>query len=364
MKAKLKITAAFLLSAAVVCGGFVFAANHINNISDNVYAEAETEKAKEENKTIILHINDPIMQVDGNSMEIDPGKGTAPVVLNGRTLVPIRAIIENMGGKVEWDPDTKTTTLTYNENVIRLTIDSKIAYFNDISNELDVAAVIIDGRTMLPVRFIAESFDFAVNWDQTSQAVMITSSEEKIKTDTKPELSENASVVYMTEEITPEALVEIYDKLGFVPDGNVAVKMSTGEPPNSNYLRPELIKDLVQKVNGTIVECNTAYGGSRAETAEHKQVAEDHGFTAIANVDIMDEDDSMEIPSENGTVIKTDYVGSHLANYDSLISLAHFKGHAMAGYGGAVKNMSIGIASSMGKAWIHSGGTSTSDVGR
>ena len=113
-------------------------------------------------------------------------------------------------------------------------------------------------------------------------------------------------------------------------------------PPNSNYLRPELIKDLVQGVNGTIVECNTAYGGSRANTAMHYQVAEDHGFTEIAN----------------GTTIHENFVGANLANYDSLISLAHFKGHAMAGFGDAIKNMSIGIASAEGKSWIHSGGES------
>ena len=175
----------------------------------------------------------------------------------------------------------------------------------------------------------------------------------------------DAPDVYMTTEITPEALVKIYDRLGFEPTGEVAVKMSTGEPPNSNYLRPELIGDLVRKVDGTIVECNTAYGGSRASTAAHKQVIEDHGLNAISKngkADIMDEDGSMIIPvpaPANGTsTITENYVGAHLENYDSLICLSHFKGHAMAGYGGAIKNMSIGIGSSEGKAWIHSGGTS------
>ncbi len=177
--------------------------------------------------------------------------------------------------------------------------------------------------------------------------------------------NENASVVYMTTEITPEALVKIYDRLGFEPEGNVAVKMSTGEPPNSNYLRPELIGDLVEKVDGTIVECNTAYGGRRASTAAHKQVIEDHGLNAISKngvADIMDENGSMTIPvpapASGTSTITEDYVGAHLANYDSLISLAHFKGHAMAGYSGAIKNMSIGIGSSEGKCWIHSAGTS------
>ncbi|MDO4301002.1 MAG: DUF362 domain-containing protein [Clostridia bacterium] len=181
---------------------------------------------------------------------------------------------------------------------------------------------------------------------------------------TTAETESSLPVVYMTTDITPEALVKIYEKLDFNAEGNVAVKMSTGEPPASNYLRPELIKDLVQLVDGTIVECNTAYGGQRAETEMHKQVAKDHGFTEIADVDIMDENGSIEIPIANGTRIQKDYVGANLANYDSLISLAHFKGHAMAGFGGAIKNMSIGIASAEGKCYIHTGGkSSTSFMG-
>lgn len=174
----------------------------------------------------------------------------------------------------------------------------------------------------------------------------------------------SAPIVYMTTEITPEALVNIYNKLGFNAEGNVAVKLSTGEPPNSNYLRPELIKDLVQSVKGTIVECNTAYGGSRSSTAMHKQVAKDHGFYDIADVDIMDEDGDMTInvptPKTGASSrITTNRVGNHLQNYDSLISLAHFKGHAMAGFGGAIKNMSIGIGSVAGKCLIHTSGRSS-----
>lgn len=168
----------------------------------------------------------------------------------------------------------------------------------------------------------------------------------------------DAPIVYMTTEITREALVKVYDRLGFIPEGNVAVKMSTGEPPNSNYLRPELIKDLVQKVQGTIVECNTAYGGRRASSAAHKQVAKEHGFTNIANVDIMDEDGYEIIPIAKGRRIQQNYVGTHLKDYDSMICLSHFKGHSMAGFGGAIKNMSIGVASKEGKAYIHSGGNS------
>lgn len=161
-----------------------------------------------------------------------------------------------------------------------------------------------------------------------------------------------------TRDISPEGLATVYEALGWQPAGRVAVKLSTGEPPASNYLDPALIADLVQLVDGTIVECNTAYGGSRAETAMHLQVAEDHGFTAIAPVDILDADGSMELLVNGGSRLSVNYVGAHFVDYDSYIILSHFKGHAMAGFGGAIKNISIGLGSSQGKCWIHSGGTS------
>jgi len=170
--------------------------------------------------------------------------------------------------------------------------------------------------------------------------------------------SGDASTVYFISDITPESLVEIYEALDWTPTGNVAVKMSTGEPPASNYLRPELIGDLVRQVNGTIVECNTAYGGSRAETAMHYQVAEDHGLTDIAEVKILDEDGSMSIPVEGGTRLTENFVGKAFDDYDSYLVLSHFKGHAMAGFGGVIKNISIGLGSSEGKCWIHTGGVS------
>ena len=171
------------------------------------------------------------------------------------------------------------------------------------------------------------------------------------------EPSADAPIVYMTTDISSEGLMAIYEALGREAAGeNVAVKISTGEP-GSNYLRVELIGDFVQAVGGSIVECNTAYGGSRASTAMHYQVAEDHGYTAIANVDIMDENGSMTLPVTGGTVLTENYVGANLENYDFLVVLSHFKGHAMAGFGGAIKNLSIGCASAEGKAWIHSGGT-------
>ena len=169
------------------------------------------------------------------------------------------------------------------------------------------------------------------------------------------------STVYLTREITPESLVKIYEALGITPkEGQrVAVKISTGESEKSNHLRPEFIKNLVQKVNGNIVECNTAYGGNRSTTAKHKQAIEQRGYGAIATVDIMDEDGDMEIPVTDTKWLKHDIVGTHLANYDFMINLAHFKGHAMGGFGGVLKNQSIGVASKSGKAYIHSAGKST-----
>ena len=168
----------------------------------------------------------------------------------------------------------------------------------------------------------------------------------------------DAPTVYMTTDISPEGLMAIYEALNWTPTGSVAVKLSTGEPPNSNYLRPELIKDVVQAVDGTIVECNTAYGGQRSSTAMHYQVAEDHGFTAIADVVILDENGSMTIPVSGGTHLSENYVGEHFADYDSYLVLSHFKGHAMAGFGGAIKNISIGLGSQEGKCVIHTGGAS------
>lgn len=164
-------------------------------------------------------------------------------------------------------------------------------------------------------------------------------------------------IVYMTNKISAESLMAVYEALGASPSGRIAVKLSTGEP-GSNYLHTDLIGDFFMSLeNPTIVECNTAYGGSRANTAMHYQVAKDHGYTAIADVDIMDEDGSMTLPVEGGDNLTENYVGVNFANYDYYVILSHFKGHTMAGFGGAIKNISIGIASADGKAHIHSGGT-------
>ena len=175
--------------------------------------------------------------------------------------------------------------------------------------------------------------------------------------------NDTISTVYLTREISPEALVNIYKALGVEATGRVAVKMSTGEGSNPNYLKPELIKNLIAEVDGTIVECNTAYSSGpgneqddRNTFENHWKVIERHGFKPAFKVDLMDEDGDMKIPVQDTTHIKYDIVGKHMANYDFMIALNHFKGHPMGGYGGALKNLSIGCGSANGKAYIHSAG--------
>lgn len=164
------------------------------------------------------------------------------------------------------------------------------------------------------------------------------------------------SKVYFTKEITPESLVKIYKALGVKPHGRVAVKISTGEGGNTHYLKPTLIRNLVDEVNGTIVECCTAYGGTRQDINKHWETIHEHGFDSLFAVDIMDEYGQMRIPVQDKTHMKYDIVGDHLANYDFMINLAHFKGHAMGGFGGVMKNASIGVASTAGKCYIHTAG--------
>lgn len=162
--------------------------------------------------------------------------------------------------------------------------------------------------------------------------------------------------VYFISDISPESLVKIYQALGKEATGKVAVKISTGESAQSNQLKPELIGNLVKEVKGTLVECNTAYNGNRSNTASHRRAIEQRGYGEIATVDIMDEEGYIDIPVTDTKYLKFDRVGSHLANYDFLINLAHFKGHAMGGFGGVLKNQSIGIASPEGKTLIHTAG--------
>ena len=163
--------------------------------------------------------------------------------------------------------------------------------------------------------------------------------------------------VYFTKEITPESVIKMYEKLGKELPGKVAVKLHSGEQGNQNYIRPEFVKAIVERVNGTVVECNAAYEGARNSTEKHKKLIEDHGWTKYFDVDIMDADgDDMVLDIPNGKVLKQNFVGKNMKNYDSMLVLSHFKGHPMGGYGGALKQLSIGCASSDGKSWIHSAG--------
>ncbi len=166
--------------------------------------------------------------------------------------------------------------------------------------------------------------------------------------------------VYFTKVITPESLIKIFESLGVDLPGKVGVKVSTGEAGAKGYLKTDLIAPLIKKLNGTILECNTAYPGKRTDTSHHLKVAEEHGFTSIAPVDIMDSDGEIEIPVHNGKHLKYDLIGQNFVNYDSIVNLAHGKGHAMGGFGANLKNQSIGIASRQGKAYIHSCGKTKS----
>lgn len=166
--------------------------------------------------------------------------------------------------------------------------------------------------------------------------------------------------VYYSKEISPEALIKIYHALGVELPGKVGVKVSTGEDGAKGYLKADLIAPFVKSLNGTIVECNTAYPGARNTEKDHLKVAEAHGFTSFAKVDIMDADGDKKIPVENGKHLKYDLIGTHFDNYDSFVNLAHAKGHVMGGFGANLKNQSIGFASRKGKAYIHSCGKTTS----
>lgn len=172
------------------------------------------------------------------------------------------------------------------------------------------------------------------------------------------------SKVYFTKEITPENVIEMYKKLGVELKGKVAVKVHSGEHGNQNFLHPEFMKPMIDYVGGTVVECNTAYGGARNSTEKHKKLMDEHGWTKYFDVDIMDaEGPDVVWPIKNGRVIKENYLGKNIENYDSMLVLSHFKGHPMGGFGGALKQLSIGCASSDGKAHIHSGGKQQTQEG-
>lgn len=170
--------------------------------------------------------------------------------------------------------------------------------------------------------------------------------------------------VYFTNKITSDSLVEMYKTVGKELNGKVAVKVHSGEKGNQNYLRPEFLKDLINYVGGTVVECNTAYAGQRNTTDKHVKLMDEHGWSKHFNVDILDsEGPDLELDIPNGNVITKNYIGKNIESYDSMLVVSHFKGHPMGGYGGALKQLSIGCASAAGKAWIHSSGV-TNDVSK
>ena len=229
-----------------------------------------------------------------------------------------------------------------------------IAVFLYFCSKYQKKQIIMKAKTLI---FTVVTLLFASGCSGKANNNQITDNMEKTQNEQKE------SVVYLTKNISPEGLVSIYKALGVPVKGRVAIKMSTGEGSNPNYLKPELIKNLVFEVDGTIVECNTAYGNGpgdekddRNNSANHWKVIERHGFTPTFKVDIMDEEGEMRIPVQDSTHLKYDIVGNHMANYDFMIALNHFKGHPMGGYGGALKNLSIGCASANGKAYIHSAG--------
>ena len=165
--------------------------------------------------------------------------------------------------------------------------------------------------------------------------------------------------VYFINEISKEALMEVYEALKKNLDGNVAVKVHSGEKGNQNFLDPEFMKEIIEYVNGTVVECNTAYAGERNETTKHKALMEEHGWSKYFNVDILDEKEDLVLKIEDGVAIDKNYVGKNIEKYDSMLVISHFKGHPMGGYGGAIKQLSIGCASTAGKCYIHSAGKVT-----
>ncbi len=164
------------------------------------------------------------------------------------------------------------------------------------------------------------------------------------------------SKVFFTSILEPKSLIALYEKLDIKLSGNVAVKLHSGEEGNQNYLKPEFVKEIIDYVNGTVVECNTAYEGERNTTEKHQKLMEKHGWSKHFNVDILDAESDIILENQNGKIIKKNYVGKNIENYDSVLMLSHFKGHPMGGFGGALKNMSIGLASSKGKGYIHSNG--------
>jgi len=359
MKKRFALIAAFLVILSLVALSFFVWPD------DNQEAENALASGEEAVGTVIrLQIGNPLMTVNGVETAIDESN-TSPVSRNNRTLLPIRAVVEAMGGTVTWDNGEATVTLSRGGDVVNLTIGSTTAFYNNTSLNLDTAPIVINGRTFLPIRFIAESFGFYVAWNGENNLVTISDdrlADEGAEDPPQPpaavEETAGPPLVYMTRDISPEGLMAVYRALGRAASGKVAVKLSLGEPGGHYYLNPDLIKNLVLEVDGTFVDSNVAYGGRRASTALHLQVAEEHGFT-YAPVDILDAEGDIGLPVPEGSHLEENLVGSHYRDYDFYLILSHFKGHPMGGFGGAIKNMSVGIASAAGKCLIHSAGASS-----
>lgn len=182
------------------------------------------------------------------------------------------------------------------------------------------------------------------------------------KTSEVAEAPNQSAKVYFTKDITPENLMKLYKVLGREATGKVGIKLHMGEPGGNHFLKPDFVREFVTSLNGTFIDANTAYTGRRNTAEDHMKVADEHGFTAVGPVDILDADGDMELPIEGGKHLKSVLIGSHFANYDFTVILTHFKGHAMGGFGGSIKNMSIGIASVAGKCMIHSAGKSSTNA--
>ena len=200
---------------------------------------------------------------------------------------------------------------------------------------------------------------FAVAFIGTGCAQEPAKPAQSAKPATQASAAAGPAKVFMTKDISPAGLMKVYKALGREPRGNrIAIKLTVGEPGNPNHLQPALIRDLVQSVNGTFIDSNTAYGGKRDKTEGHMKAAKDHGFTAVAKMDVLDSEGEFDLPIAGGTHLTYVPVGAHLKNYDFMIVLSHFKGHIMGGFGGALKNIGIGIPSSAGKSWVHTAGRS------
>lgn len=278
-----------------------------------------------------------------------------------KTSVPVDTLSTDANATVaeNTSDDTVTTTAETSDDT---TTTTKITTVSDTTSATETTTV-PDTTSTTQNTTVSVETTFANNEPETPDGVLteiITNGGATIKTADLKNYDANAeSVVYYISDITPEALMAAYKALGTEITGeNTAVKIHTGESEQTNYLRPEFIKDLVHHVNGTIVESNTAYGGKRAQTAMHYQVAKDRGFTDIADVVILDETGSVSIPVTGGSVLKENLVGARFTEFDGMLVLSHFKGHLMGGFGGSIKNISIGIASTEGKCLIHTGGKS------